>query len=124
MTERDNNYSGWSRVRFFVPVKLKSVLAKYGELKSFRLLKEDEEKCNQVRFALSISLHVDGTRIPIPQSFDCCSSRFPLICNFRFMSVSCRFASDYFVHSPAVHGRILRHPRGGLGMGKSERTSG
>lgn len=52
MAERDHNYSGWSRVRFFVPVKLKSVLAKYGELKSFQLLKEDEEKCNQVCFAL------------------------------------------------------------------------
>lgn len=52
MAERDHNCSGWSRVRFFVPVKLKSVLAKYGELKSFRLLKEDEEKCNQVCLAL------------------------------------------------------------------------
>lgn len=52
IAERDHNYSGWSRVRFFVPVKLKSVLAKYGELKSFRLLKEDEEKCDQVCFTL------------------------------------------------------------------------
>lgn len=51
MTERDHN-SSWSRVRFFVPVKLKSVLAKYGELKSFRLLEEDEEKCHQVRYGL------------------------------------------------------------------------
>lgn len=50
MADHDHNYSGWSRVRFFVPVKLKSVLTKYGELKSFRLVKEDEEKCHQVRF--------------------------------------------------------------------------
>lgn len=48
MPERDHNYSGWSRARFFVPVKLKSELSKYGELKSFRPLKEDEEKSNQV----------------------------------------------------------------------------
>lgn len=53
MTERDHN-SSWSRVRFFVPVKLKSVLAKYGELKSFRLLEEDEEKCHQVRYGLPL----------------------------------------------------------------------
>ena len=57
MAERDHNYSGWSRVRFFVPVKLKSVLAKYGELKTFRLLKEDEERCNQVRFILRYILY-------------------------------------------------------------------
>ncbi|KAH0827964.1 RNA recognition motif 2-domain-containing protein [Lanmaoa asiatica] len=48
MAERDHDYSGWSRVCFFVPVKLKSVLAKYGELKSFFLIQEDEEKCIQL----------------------------------------------------------------------------
>ena len=64
MAERDHNYSGWSRVRFFVPVKLKSVLAKYGELKSFRLLKEDEEKYRQVRSSLRCIIISDGARIP------------------------------------------------------------
>ncbi|KAF9227253.1 hypothetical protein BS17DRAFT_455339 [Gyrodon lividus] len=48
MTGRDHDCSGWSRLRFFVPVKLKSVLTKYGELKSFRLLREDEDNCSQL----------------------------------------------------------------------------
>ncbi|KIJ67890.1 hypothetical protein HYDPIDRAFT_107419 [Hydnomerulius pinastri MD-312] len=45
---RDHDRFGWSRIRSFVPVKLKSVLVKYGELKSFRLLEEDEDNCSQV----------------------------------------------------------------------------
>ncbi|KAG9316716.1 hypothetical protein JVU11DRAFT_2776 [Chiua virens] len=48
VAERDQNYSAWSRVRSLVPGKIKAVLEKYGELRSFRLLKEDEEKCNQL----------------------------------------------------------------------------
>lgn len=111
MTERDHNYSGWSRVRFFVPVKLKSVLAKYGELKSFRLLKEDEEKCNQVRFTfedvVTCARHSDSDAAI-----------------FHFISLPCIFASDPLKHLPAFRGRILRYSCGRVGMGESEWTSG
>ena len=83
MAEHDHNYSGWSRVRFFVPVKLKSVLAKYGELKSFRLLKEDEEKCNQVRF--SLGYHYMSTPLGFRTMV------------FRLLSELCAWAQKIFI---------------------------
>ena len=94
MAERDQNHSGWSRVRFFVPVKLKSVLAKYGELKSFLLLKEDEENCNQVCSApkdiITCIRHSDsGTSLVTAVRAMCLVTGY-----FRFISLSCRFLSD------------------------------
>lgn len=122
MAERDRNYSGWSRVRFFVPVKLKSELAKYGELKSFRLLKEDEEKCNQVCFTLKDVItcirHSGSDTIVARLLFE----PLPSHRQFLFYFSSRRFVSNHFVRSPAFRGRVLRHSCGGVSMEKSGRT--